>query len=66
MLDNHAIDYSKHTIVQSSNLKGKLERCNLKCNEVTIISLDIINMYHLVWVKLIQKALQYYAKDLPV
>eukprot|EP00957_Ditylum_brightwellii_P170092 12947180-Ditylum_brightwellii.AAC.1 len=46
----------RRQIVQSSDLKEKLEQCVLKRNEVTLMSLDI---------KLIQKALNYYARDLP-
>eukprot|EP00957_Ditylum_brightwellii_P148789 11327651-Ditylum_brightwellii.AAC.1 len=46
VLDNHGVNYSKHTIVQ-------------------IMSLDTVNMYPLVRVKLIRKALNHYAKDFP-
>ena len=65
VLDEHRVNYSKHTIVQSSDLKKKLESCKLKQEEVIFISLDIVTMYPLVRVKLIQKVLQHYAKDLP-
>eukprot|EP00957_Ditylum_brightwellii_P159044 12104804-Ditylum_brightwellii.AAC.1 len=37
----------------------------MKRDEVTLISLDIVNMYPLAQVKLIQKALHHYVKDLP-
>ena len=46
-------------------MKEKLEKCGLKQNEVTLMSLDIVNMYPSIRVKLIQKALNYYAKNLP-
>eukprot|EP00957_Ditylum_brightwellii_P057457 4356342-Ditylum_brightwellii.AAC.1 len=65
VLDDHGVNYSKHTIVQSSDLKEKLEKCGLKRNEVTLMLLDIVNMYPLVRVKLICKALNHYAKNLP-
>eukprot|EP00957_Ditylum_brightwellii_P136405 10403560-Ditylum_brightwellii.AAC.1 len=65
VLDDHGVNYSKHTIVQSSNLKEKLEKCRLKQNEVTLMLLDIVNMYPLVHVKLIHKALNHYTKNLP-
>eukprot|EP00957_Ditylum_brightwellii_P179047 13638480-Ditylum_brightwellii.AAC.1 len=33
VLDDHGVDYAKHTIVQSSDLKEKLEKCGLKQNK---------------------------------
>eukprot|EP00957_Ditylum_brightwellii_P183876 14005670-Ditylum_brightwellii.AAC.1 len=66
ILDNHGVNYAKHTIVQSSNLKDKLEACGLKRDNVTLMLLDIVNMYPLIRVKLIKKALKHYAKDLLV
>ena len=45
ILDDHGVNYAKHTIVQSADLKEKLEACNLKMNNVTLMSLDIVNMY---------------------
>eukprot|EP00957_Ditylum_brightwellii_P122928 9372970-Ditylum_brightwellii.AAC.1 len=33
VLDDHGVDYAKHTMVQSSDLKEKLEKCGLKQNE---------------------------------
>eukprot|EP00957_Ditylum_brightwellii_P182502 13902495-Ditylum_brightwellii.AAC.1 len=33
VLDEHRVNYSKHTIVQNSNLKEKLESCRLKQEE---------------------------------
>eukprot|EP00957_Ditylum_brightwellii_P189829 14451789-Ditylum_brightwellii.AAC.1 len=66
MLDDHGVkNYAKHTIVQSLDLKEKLEKCRLKQNEVTLMLIDIVNMYPLVRVKLIHKALNHYAKNLP-
>ena len=46
-------------------MKEKLEKCGLKQNEVTLMSLDIVNMYPLVRVKLIRKVLSHYARNLP-
>eukprot|EP00957_Ditylum_brightwellii_P195404 14888176-Ditylum_brightwellii.AAC.1 len=65
VLDDHRVNYAKHTIVQSSDLKEKLEQCGLKKNKVTLMLLDIVNMYPSIRVKLILKALNYYARDLP-
>eukprot|EP00957_Ditylum_brightwellii_P137692 10496954-Ditylum_brightwellii.AAC.1 len=41
VLDDHGGNYTKHTIVQSSNLKEKLEQCGLKRNEGKV-NLEII------------------------
>eukprot|EP00957_Ditylum_brightwellii_P078357 5958216-Ditylum_brightwellii.AAC.1 len=65
VLDDYGVNYSKHTIFQSSNLKEKLEKCNLKCDEVIVMSLDIVSMYPLVRFELIQNALQHCTKNLP-
>eukprot|EP00957_Ditylum_brightwellii_P211255 15365956-Ditylum_brightwellii.AAC.2 len=42
-----------------------MERLKLKQDEIMVMSLDIVNMYHLVRAKLIRKALHYCAKCLP-
>eukprot|EP00957_Ditylum_brightwellii_P099245 7559378-Ditylum_brightwellii.AAC.1 len=42
-----------------------MEQCGLKKNKVTLMSLDIVNMYTFVRVKLIWKALNYCTRDLP-
>eukprot|EP00957_Ditylum_brightwellii_P052945 4014245-Ditylum_brightwellii.AAC.1 len=65
VLDDHGVNYAKHTIVQSSDLKEKLEACSLTRDNVTLMLLDIVNMYPSIRVKLIKNALKYYAKDLP-
>eukprot|EP00957_Ditylum_brightwellii_P004262 324329-Ditylum_brightwellii.AAC.1 len=33
VLDDHGVNYAKHTIMQSSDLKEKLEQCGLKRNK---------------------------------
>ncbi len=54
--------YSKHTIIQSSHLKVQLEKLEIKWGDVTIASLDIVNMYPSVKYKLIKKAIEYYSQ----
>eukprot|EP00957_Ditylum_brightwellii_P056484 4281731-Ditylum_brightwellii.AAC.1 len=66
VLDEHRVDYAKHTIIQSSDLKTKLEGLGLRRDEVTMMSLYIVNMYLSVGLKLIKKALQHYMRNLPV
>ena len=52
--DNFGIVYDKDTIIQASDLKGKLESLNLRKNDCTIISLDVVCTHPLLlrWYKL--------------
>ena len=43
-LDKGKVNYSRNSIVQASDLKETLEEIELKKNEVTIPSVDAINM----------------------
>eukprot|EP00957_Ditylum_brightwellii_P075880 5767104-Ditylum_brightwellii.AAC.1 len=65
VLDERRVDYIKHIIIQSLDLKMKLEGLGLRRDEVTMMLLDIINMYPSMRVKLIKKALQHYLHNLP-
>eukprot|EP00957_Ditylum_brightwellii_P193568 14740293-Ditylum_brightwellii.AAC.2 len=65
VLDEHGVIHTKHTIVLPSDLKQRLEGLGLRKDEVTMMSLDIVNMYPFVRVKLIKKVLQHYARSLP-
>ena len=62
IFDDNDIQYDKHTIVQSSHLKCKLEKLELKADNSTITSLDIKDMYHLIRYKLVQKSIQHYSE----
>ena len=44
-LDKGKVNYSRNSIVQASDLKDTLEEMGLKKEEVTIASVDAINMY---------------------
>eukprot|EP00957_Ditylum_brightwellii_P099294 7563308-Ditylum_brightwellii.AAC.1 len=50
--------------MQSLDLKEKLEGLGLIKDNVTMMSLDIKNMYPLVIVKLIKRALEFYSRYL--
>eukprot|EP00957_Ditylum_brightwellii_P024990 1889938-Ditylum_brightwellii.AAC.1 len=41
VLDKHGVDYTKHTIIQSLDLKAKLESLGFRRDKVTMMSLDI-------------------------
>eukprot|EP00957_Ditylum_brightwellii_P051359 3895283-Ditylum_brightwellii.AAC.1 len=45
VLDEHKVEYVEHTIIQSLDLKTKLERWGLQREEVTMMLLDIVNIY---------------------
>ena len=53
-LDKGKVDYSRNSIVQSSDLKETLEELELKKEEVTIASVDAINMYPSIKVAMIK------------
>ena len=44
-LDKGKVNHSRNSIVQASNLKETLEEMGLKKEEVTIVLVDVINMY---------------------
>jgi hypothetical protein len=64
IFDDNGVRYNKYTIQQASDLKQTLEKLNLRKNKVTIMSLDIVNMYPSTKLSLIKQAIRYYAKDL--
>eukprot|EP00957_Ditylum_brightwellii_P158008 12027650-Ditylum_brightwellii.AAC.1 len=66
ILDEHKLNHSKHTIIKASDLKHELEALHLIADMVTLMSLDIDNMYPTILIKLIQKALDYYTSKLPI
>eukprot|EP00957_Ditylum_brightwellii_P101377 7726286-Ditylum_brightwellii.AAC.1 len=57
VLDDASVNYNKHTITQSSDLREKLEGLELTKGKAVSMSLDIENMYPSMRVKLIKKAL---------
>jgi hypothetical protein len=51
--------YAKRTIIQASDLKEKLESLNLRVDSCTIVSIDAINYYPSIHLRLVQKAVEY-------
>ena len=47
-LDKGKVNYSRNSIVQASDLQKTLEEIGLKKEEVTIASVETINMYSLI------------------
>ena len=64
IFENNGIVTNKFTIIQSSDLKQKLESYALSKDDVTITSLDAVKMYPSVKYQLIERAVQYFARDL--
>eukprot|EP00957_Ditylum_brightwellii_P089493 6814718-Ditylum_brightwellii.AAC.1 len=64
VLDCNKVNYNRFTIVHSSGLKENLEGLKLTKNDVTLMSLDIKNMYPSIRVKLIKKVLKFYSRSL--
>ena len=63
-LDKVKVNYSRNSIVQASDLKETLEEIGLKREEVTIASVDTINMYPSIKLATIRKAVRYFARTL--
>ena len=56
------MNYSQDSIVQASDLKEILKELGVKTEEVTIASVDAINMYPSIKLEKIRKAVRYFAK----
>ena len=63
-LDKGKVNYSRDSIVQASDLKERLEELGLKREEVTITSVDAINMYSSTKIATIRKEVRYFARKL--
>ena len=64
LLDKVKVNYSRVSIVQASDLKEKLEELKIKRDEVTISSVDAINMYPSIKLSTIRKAVRFFARKL--
>ena len=62
IFDKNNINYMKKTIIQSSDLKEKLETLNITKSNSTIVSLDIVSFYPSIKFNVVKKAVQYYSK----
>ena len=58
------MNYSRNFIVQASDLKETLEELGLRKEEVTIASVDAINMYPSIKLTTIKKAVRCFARKL--
>ena len=63
-LDKGKVNYSQDSIVQASGLKERAEEIGLKREEVTIESVDAINMYPSIKLATIRKAVRYFPRKL--
>ena len=58
------MNYSQDSIIQASDLKEILEELGVKREEVTIASVNAINMYPSIKLATIRKAVRYLARKL--
>ena len=59
------MDYKKYTINQSSQVKEYWEKLEWKIENVTIVSIDAVSMYPPIKFPWLEKAIQFYTKNLP-
>ena len=64
MLDKGKVNYSRVSIVQAYDLNERLEELKIKRDEVTIASVDAINMYPSIKISTIKKAVRFFARKL--
>ena len=64
VLDKEKVNYSRVSIIQASDLKERREEMNIRRDEVTIASADAINMYPLIKLSIIRKAVRLFARKL--
>jgi hypothetical protein len=64
IFDDHGVPYTRRTIINAQHLKESLEKLHITKHEVTIASLDVESMYPSTRFKLIQKAVDYFLKQL--
>ena len=64
MLDKGKVNYSRVSIVQASNPKEVLEELKIKKDEVTIASVDAINMFLLIKLSTSKKVVIVFARKL--
>ena len=64
MLDKGKLNHSRVSIVQAYDLKKGIEELKIKIDEVTIASVDAINMYPSIKISTIKKAVIFFARKL--
>ena len=64
MLDKGKLNYSRVSVVQASDLKERLEELKINRDEVKIASFDAINMYPLIKLSKIKKAVILFTRKL--
>ena len=64
VLDKGKVKYSSVSIVQASDQKERLEELKIKRDEVTIASVDDINMYMSIKLSTIKKVVNFFARKL--
>ena len=63
LLDDYGVKYGKRNIVQSLDLKKQLESMKLNPENITLVSVDAVNMYPSIKFSLIHKAITHYTRE---
>ena len=63
-LDKGKVNYSRHSIVQASDMKETLEYIRLNKEEVTIDAVDVVNIYPSIKLAGIKRAVRYFVRTL--
>ena len=64
ILEKNDINYTRFTIFQASQVKQKWEELNWKINEVTIASIDAVEMYPSIKFPLVKKSISFFTVNL--
>jgi hypothetical protein len=65
IFDEKGMNYKSFTIIQAIEVKKKLELLGINKKNVTIASIDAVNMYPSIKFKLVREAIHFFAQDLP-
>ena len=65
IFETHQINYASRQFPHAYAVKQKLQSLDLNPDDCTIFSLDALDYYPSVHLKLVKKAIWYYARDLP-
>ena len=60
ILNEYRVNYTKYTIIQSSDVKKKLEALEITKDEATVVSIDAVCMYPSITCKMVRKAIYYF------
>ncbi len=60
LLDNLGVNYSRHTIIQASDVARKIDKLQINRDKHTIVSIDAVKMYPSIQAGMVEKAVHYF------